>query len=114
MLYSKPTDMRKSFDGLSGLVQNELSDNPASGVVFIFINKKRDKVKLLRWDGFGYTLYYKRLESGTYELPEYDESVGSIKLKYAQLVMLIDGLSIKNISKRKRYDCPQKIVEKQA
>ncbi|QGY42533.1 IS66 family insertion sequence element accessory protein TnpB [Maribellus comscasis] len=50
-LYSQPTDMRKSFDGLSGLVQNILGRNPCNGDVFIFINKRRDKVKLLHWQG---------------------------------------------------------------
>lgn len=103
LLYSQPTDMRKSFDGLSGLVQNKLGRNPCSGEVFIFINKRRDKIKLLHWQGAGFILYYKRLEKGTFELPRYGPSIGSIVLDYAQLVMIIDGLSIKNIQKRKRY-----------
>jgi len=102
-LYSQPTDMRKSFDGLSGLVQNILGRNPSGGDVFIFINKRRDKIKLLHWQGAGFILYYKRLEKGTFELPRYDSSCGSIVLDYAKLVMIIDGLSIKNIQKRKRY-----------
>ncbi len=102
-LYSQPTDMRKSFDALSGLVRNNLDYNPINGEVFIFINKKRDKIKLLHWQGSGYLLYYKRLEKGTFELPRYDASVGSITLSYPQMVMIIDGLSIKNLRKRKRY-----------
>ncbi len=102
-LYSHPTDMRKSFDGLSGLVHNNLDYNPISGEVFIFINKSRDKIKLLHWQGSGYLLYYKRLEKGTFELPRYDASVGSITLSYAQMVMIMDGLSIKNLHRRKRY-----------
>ena len=102
-LYSHPTDMRKSFDGLSGLVHNNLDYNPISGEVFIFINKSRDKIKLLHWQGSGYLLYYKRLEKGTFELPQYDASIGSISLSYAQMVMIMDGLSIKNLQKRKRY-----------
>ena len=96
-LYSQPTDMRKSFDGLSGLVQNNLESNPCSGDVFIFINRGRDKIKLLHWQGISFTLYYKRLEKGTFELPQYDASVGSITLSYAQMVMIVDGLTIKNI-----------------
>lgn len=102
-LYSIPTDMRKSFDGLSGIIQNNLNGNPRSGDVFIFINKSRDKIKLLHWQGAGYTLYYKRLESGRFELPEYDDVEGSISINYAQIVMIVDGLSIKNIQHRKRY-----------
>jgi transposase len=95
--------MRKSFDALSGLVRNNLGCDPASGEVFIFINKRRDKVKLLHWQGSGYLLYYKRLEKGTFELPGYDASIGSITLNYSQMVMIIDGLSIKNLQKRTRY-----------
>ena len=102
-LYNQPTDMRLSFDGLSGLVQNNLGTNPGNGEVFIFINKSRDKIKLLQWQGGGFVLYYKRLEKGTFELPRYDSSVGSVCISYATLVMIIDGLSIKNIQKRKRY-----------
>lgn len=95
--------MRKSFDGLSGIVQNELGRNPLCGDVFLFINKKRDKIKLLHWDTGGYILYYKRLEEGTFELPSYDISDVSISISYTQMVMIIDGLSIKNIHQRERY-----------
>lgn len=102
-LYIVATDMRKSFDGLSGLVSNKLESDPCNGDVFIFINKNRDKIKLLRWEGSGYTLYYKRLEQGTFELPAYDIAAGSLSLDYAQLVMLIDGVSIRNVSRRQRY-----------
>lgn len=102
-LYSHPTDMRMSFDALSGLVWNNLGYNPINGEVFIFINKSRDKIKLLHWQGSGYLLYYKRLEKGTFELPRYDSSVGSITLSYTQMVMIMDGLSIKNLQKRTRY-----------
>ena len=101
-LYSEPTDMRKSFDGLSGLIRNHLDREPKNGEVFLFINKGRDKIKLLHCQGISFMLYYKRLERGTFELPHYDKTVGSIDLSYAQLVMLMDGLSIRNIEKRKR------------
>jgi transposase len=103
-LYSQPTDMRKSFDGLSGLIQNTLGKNPLNGDVFIFINRRRDKIKLLHWQGVSFTLYYKRLEEGTFEVPTYDIKAGSITLSYTQIVMLVDGLTIKNIQKRKSYN----------
>lgn len=99
--------MRKSFDGLSGLIENTLLSNPRNGDVFIFINKGRDKVKLLYWSGSGYTLYYKRLESGRFELPNYqDKKVGGVKLNYSHLVMILDGLSIKNVESRKHSSYP--------
>jgi len=109
-LYIHATDMRKSFDGLSGIIRNELGWNPCSGDVFIFINRTRDKIKLLHWQGIGFTLYYKRLEQGSFELLDYDPQVGSITLSYAQIVMLVDGLSIKNIQKRKLFSLPEESV----
>jgi len=61
-------------------------------------------VKLLHWQSGGFVLYYKRLESGTFELPEYDPEVGSLRLGYAQLILLIDGIAITNIVRKKRYE----------
>lgn len=103
-LFSQPTDMRKGFNGLSGIVNNILKDNPRSGEVFIFINKRRNKIKLLQWQGGGFVLYYKRLEQGAFELPEYEELAGSIVLSYTKMAMMVDGLSIKNIGNRKRFN----------
>jgi len=91
--YSQPTDMRKSFDGLSGIIQNTLESNPCNGDVFIFINRRRDKIKLLHWQGISFTLYYKRLEEGAFEVPTYDPEAGSVILSYTQIVMLVDGLT---------------------
>ncbi|NRA12344.1 MAG: IS66 family insertion sequence element accessory protein TnpB, partial [Crocinitomicaceae bacterium] len=102
-LFSEPTDMRKSFDGLCGLIQTHLEVAPTSGTVFLFINKRKDKVKLLHWMGSGFVLYYKRLEQGVFEVPSYDIENGSIRINYTQLVMLIDGISITNITRSKRY-----------
>jgi transposase len=103
-LYSPACDMRKSFNGLCGLVQNDLQTNPSNGNVYIFINKFRNKIKLLHWQNGGFVLYYKRLESGTFELPQYDVTVKSLGLTYVQLVLLIDGISIAHIDRKKRYD----------
>ena len=102
-LYSEPTDMRKSFDGLCGIVQNCLGQSPQSGEVFMFINKRRDKVKLLHWAGSGFMLYYKRLESGTFEFPSYELDQSAVRLSYTQMVMLIDGICIVNIKRKPRY-----------
>jgi len=102
LLYSEPTDMRKSFDGLCGIVTSVLEQQPTGGFVYVFINKRRDKVKLLHWMGSGFVLYYKRLEQGTFELPGYDIEQGCIRLSYAQLVLLIDGVSITNITRTKQ------------
>lgn len=92
--------MRKSFDSLCGIVQEDLDSNPTDGSVYLFVNKLRDKVKILHWRTGGFILYYKRLEKGTFEVPAYDESVKSIELNYAQLVLLFDGITIGNLTQK--------------
>lgn len=95
--------MRKSFWGLSGLVRNHISHDLMSGDVFIFMNKRRNRIKLLMWDVTGFALYYKELERGTFELPGQGTSQ-SVELKWSDLVMLLEGIETKSIKRRKRYD----------
>ena len=95
--------MRKSFDGLSGLVQGQLHRNPTSGEAFIFVNRRRNKVKLLRWEQGGFILYYKRLESGTFELPVFTASSVSYQMSWSGLMLMVEGISIEKSKKRKRY-----------
>jgi transposase len=102
-LYGEPTDMRKSFDGLCGLVSGRLGQDPRSGDVFIFINKKRTLVKLLRWEPGGFVLFYKRLERGTFELPDAQNPGLSQSLEYGQLTMMVTGFSMKYAKKRRRF-----------
>jgi transposase len=102
-LFRDPTDMRKSFDGLCGLVSGRLGKDPRSGDVFIFINKKRTLAKLLRWEPGGFVLFYKRLESGTFELPLSKSTGLSQTMEYSQLAMMVDGFSLKYAKKRKRF-----------
>jgi len=102
-LYNGPTDMRMSFNGLSGLIQSRMSRNPLSGEVFIFINKRRDHMKLLHWEYGGFILYYKRLESGTFELPVHRSGETALPLFWPQLMMMIEGISLQHVKTRKRY-----------
>ena len=104
-LYREATDMRKSFDGLCGLVQGQLGKNPMSGDLFIFINKRRNRIKLLRWETGGFVLFYKRLEKGTFEFPESESAGLSQKIDYSELIMIITGISLKygNYLAGKRY-----------
>lgn len=101
-LYLEPTDMRKSFDSLSGIVTTELNSNPTKGTVYLFVNKLRNKIKILHWRTGGFILYYKRLEKGTIEVPTYEKSVRSIILDYAQLVLLFDGITIGNLTQKEQ------------
>ena len=96
-LYRDAADMRKSFDGLCGLVTAGLKRDPLSGEVFVFINRRRTHIKLLVWDRSGFVLYYKRLEQGTFEIPE----TGT--LSWHQLVLMLEGISLKSARYRTRY-----------
>ena len=95
-------DMRKGFAGLSGLVRQHIDHELLSGDVFIFLNRRRDRIKLLMWDTTGFVLYYKQLEQGTFELPAVAKN-GSEELFWSDLVMLLEGIEIKSIKRRKRY-----------
>lgn len=110
-LYREPADMRKSFDGLCGLINGRLGQNPMSGDVFIFLNKPRNRVKLLRWEPGGYVLFFKRLERGTFELPAVQNPGLSQMLDYGELAMIITGISMRNANKRMRF-FPQNNVDK--
>ena len=98
-LYSAPTDMRGGFDSLCGIVRNKLERNPTCGEVYIFFNRRRNQVKLLHWENGGFVLYWKRLEKGNFELPVITDG----NLEWPKLVMIIEGVSLKNVTMRKRY-----------
>ncbi len=102
-LYRKPVDIRKSFNGLSGLVTGKLGQNPMSGDIFIFTNKHRNHIKLLKWEPGGFVIFYKRLEKGTFEMPEGENSDLSKQLDYGELAMIITGISLKYARKKQRF-----------
>jgi transposase len=104
-LYAHVCDMRKGFNGLSGLVRNELNTDPLSGDVFIFINRSRQLMKLLVWDTDGYLLYTKRLEEGRFQDRSYSQST---TIDYQQLHFLLRGIDLKSIKKRKRFSLPKR------
>lgn len=95
--------MRMSFNGLCGIVQSRMIRNPLSGEVFIFINKRRDHMKLLHWEYGGFILYYKRLESGTFELPIHNTGEPALPVYWPQLMMMVEGISLQYVKTRKRY-----------
>ena len=101
-LYAVHTDMRKSFDGLCGIVQAQMAQSALSGSVFIFVNRRRTQLKLLRWEGDGFAIYYKRLEKGTYELPAINSSSATAELDARQLQFILRGVSIRKVVFRPR------------
>ncbi len=102
-LYREATDMRKGFDGLSGLVRNIFLQNPHSGDIFIFINHRRTHIKLLQWQGDGFAIFYKRLEKGTYEIPSAGEKSTHIEISSQQLLLMLEGIYLLSVKKRVRY-----------
>ena len=101
-LYSHPTDMRKSFCGLSGIVRSELEREPNDGSLFLFINRRKDKLKALFWDTDGMILFYKRLESGTFERLDAGDQP-AVTIDAAELGMLLSGIDIRSARRRQRF-----------
>jgi len=97
-LYRGICDMRKSFDGLCGIVRSELGADPLSGSLFVFVNRRRNMVKLLYWDRDGYALWFKRLEQGVFVLPSRHFRDGHIERR--DLAMLLEGIVPKKVVKR--------------
>ena len=102
-LYRGCTDMRKSFDSLCAVVSGQMGRNFLSGDVFIFVNRDRNRIKLLVWDRSGFVIWYKRLEEGTFELPQFAEGVQDTEVKWGRLVMILEGIQLGSASERKRY-----------
>lgn len=95
--------MRKGFDGLSGIVMSQMLRQPTDGSVYIFINRRRDRMKLLVWQSHGFLLYYKRLERGTFELPSNENECSSMTINQETLLLMIGGIKLKNIERKTRY-----------
>jgi len=96
-------DLRKSFDGLSGLVESVFQRNLLDGHLFLFLNKRRDRLKALWWERDGLTIWYKRLERGTFEMPPVADEAAHLTLDATDLAMLLGGVSLATVRRRKRY-----------
>ena len=108
-LYRKETDMRKGFNLLCGIVVNELGRQIMQGDAFIFINKPRTHLKLLVYEQGGFTIFYRRLEKGAFEVPAFDLDAKSMEITCDQLHFILKGISLKEIKYRKRYQHASKI-----
>jgi len=97
--YRKLCDMRFGIYSLSGLVRNELGHDPLNGDVFVFMGKRRNQIRLLQWDGDGFAMYIKKLEQGTFELPQGSGS----SITSRQLTLLMEGVMLKTVRLRRRY-----------
>ena len=109
LVCTKHADMRRSFDGLAALVREYLGADPLSGHLFVFRNRRGDRVKLLYWDEDGYAIWYKRLEEGVFAFPEGVNRRGTavgehgVQMRAADLAMLLDVVDLSSVQRRKRY-----------
>jgi transposase len=99
----QPVDGRKSFDGLSAAVTQQLSRDPLSGDVFVFKNKRGDRLKILAWQGDGFALYLRRLERGTFAFPT--SAAAELSITATQLALILGGLEPAGFRQRRRYHC---------
>jgi len=110
-LCCQAVDMRKNFDGLCAIVVNGFKKDPLRDGVFVFVNKSRDKMKLLVWDRHGYWLHYLRLEAGRFQMPPTEgvaaASPEAIRVTAEQLLLIVEGIDLSSVRRRKRYDLHQ-------
>ena len=105
-LCAAPTDMRKSFDGLSAVVRDHLRCDPLAGDLYVFRNRRGDRLKLLYWDEDGLAVWAKRLEEGTFQFPESPGPGAGIEVKATDLALILGGVDLRSAKRRKRYARP--------
>ncbi len=107
-LHRKPTDMRKSFPGLVAITESVLQQEPTCGHLFVFFNRRRDRIKILYWGGSGFCIWYQQLETGTYQFPSHDQlqQAQSLELTSSQLSLILDGIDLSSARQRKRFSLP--------
>jgi transposase len=101
-----PTDMRKSFSGLVGLVETELGQQIESGDLFLFFNRRRDRVKVLYFVGDGLVIFYRMLEQGTFEVPaatDANSNTAGVELRLSDLTLILEGIELASVKRRKRW-----------
>ena len=104
-LYRLPTDMRKSFHGLIALTESALKQDPLSGSLFVFVNRRRDRIKILYWGQTGFCIWYQQLQQGTYQLPAEKalEARETVEVTRSQLSLILDGIDLASARQRTRF-----------
>ena len=110
-LHTPATDLRKGFDALSGLVTTAFAQDPMSGHLFLFVNRRRDRLKILYWDRDGLAIWYKRLETGSFQIPVISHDAASIEMNPTQLTLILSGIDLRSARQRKRYQRPKPEAE---
>ena len=107
-LYSYPTDMRRSFYTLSGMVTNQMRRNVQDGDVYIFINRPCTSMKILHMECGGLVIYHMKLESGSFKLPVFDENTNTFQTSWQDLMMMVQGITMDEKKNKKRWEKPLK------
>lgn len=104
-LCRQSVDMRKSFDGLVALVESALQQDPLSGSLYVFFNRRRDRIKILYWGQTGYCIWYQQLQQGTYQLPplENADDRAALEVTRSQLSLILDGIDLSSARQRPRF-----------
>jgi transposase len=111
LFYSGNTDMRKSFHGLAAIVKYKMQCDVLNGDVYIFISKRRNAIKLLRFEMDGFAIFYKRLEKGTFEIPVPDSKSDTLLLTDNELIFILKGVALRQVKYRPRYSHKQAVCE---
>lgn len=113
-LYRLPTDMRKSFHGLVALTESALKQDPLSGSLFVFLNRRRDRIKILYWGQTGFCIWYQQLEKGTYQLPEEPRAEqAALEVTRSQLSLILDGIDLSSARQRRRFQVPRELPRRE-
>ena len=102
-LCTEVADMRRGFDGLAAMVTDLLNDDPLSGHLFVFRNRRGDRMKVLYWDRDGFALWYKRLERGTFRFPAPGEGAHSVEVDHATLTLILEGIDVRGVRRQQRF-----------
>jgi transposase len=102
-LYAKNVDMRKSFDGLHGIIQTEFQRDVRFGDLFLFLNRRRNRIKLMYWDRDGLAIWMKRLERGTFQRPQPPTGANHVEMDATDLALLLSGIELATVKRRPRY-----------
>lgn len=115
-LYRLPTDMRKSFHGLVALTESSLMQDPLSGSLFVFVNRRRDRIKILYWGQTGFCIWYQQLQKGTYQLPDEAslEERQAVEVTRSQLSLILDGIDLSSARQRMRFRSQRELSNRDA
>ena len=102
-LYAKNVDMRKSFDGLHAIIQSEFQRDVRFGDLFLFLNRRRNRIKLMYWDRDGLAIWMKRLERGTFQRPQQPTDARHVEMDATDLTLLLSGIELTTVKRRPRY-----------